>query len=273
MASFKYTMVFDYSSGITGTNPVPIRIGGWTESYYANDTTDATVANFVLLMTKRLGMCARGTSISKYRIQAVDPAGASQLFRTSLAAPVTWLSDVPQMALKIPFQPGFATGGFLREFRGVPDVQVTVGEYTPTQPYTAAVSLFLEELGNGIWRSRRRDKTRPKFNVLSIDPVGAVVMTDAFGGIAVGNQVQVIRTVNPMTGRKFGYFARVQVVTDTSHFQIVGPKVRQSGFGQMRLAGVTFDVLQSPRLALAQAVVRKVGRPFRSYSGRASRHQ
>lgn len=273
MPSYKYTMIFTYFSGITDDNPIPIRLGGWSESYYAAAVDDVTIALFNTLIQKRLGICPRGTVVNKVRIQAVDPAGAAQLQNRAFAAPNTWLSDVPQMALKVQFAPGFAFGGFLREFRGLPDVQVNVGEYSPTAPFTAALGIFLQELCNNVWRARRRDKAATTYQMLSVDLTGAVVMTDPFTGIANGQAVQVLRTINPQTGRKFGYFAKVQSVTDNQHFVIVGQKVRPSNFGTMRRQGIVMAQFVSPDLNTLQAVVRKVGRPFRSYSGRASRRQ
>jgi hypothetical protein len=273
MPAFKYTMIFTYFSGITATNPVPVRLGGWSESYYSNLADTVTIESFVRLIQARLSICPRGTVVTKYRVQQVDPTLASQLRSTSASAPATWLSDVPQMALKVQFLPGAITGAFLREFRGLPDIQVTVGEYSPSAPFTTSLTAFMNVLTNGQWRARRRDRSQPKYSILSIDPTGLVVMTDPFVGVAVGQQVQVIRTVNPMTGRKFGYFAKVQAVTDTQHFQIVGPKVRASGFGQMRAAAVYYALFTDPAISEAQAVVRKVGRPLRAYSGRASKRQ
>lgn len=271
MAQFKYTMIFDYFSGIDATNTVPIRIGGWTESYYAAAADDATHTAFRSLIQVRLGICPRGTSISKYRVQQVDPTLASTLKKVSFAAPLTWLSDVPQMALKVKFDQSPATGAMLREFRGLPDSQVVTGEYTPSNPFTLALFIFTGALSGGLFKCRRRDRSLPKSSILSISAAGVVVMIDPVVGVAVGSQIQVIRTVNPMTGRKHGYFAKVSAVTDDSHFVISGPKVVASGFGEMRMSGIFYQQFLLPDSSNAQAVVRKVGRPLRSYSGRASK--
>jgi len=273
VAYFKYTMIFDYLSGITPTNSAPVRLGGWSESYYSPAYDAATLNLFGTLIQNRLGICPRGTSVTKFRVQQVDPTLAATLLKCNYSAPNTWLSDVPQMALKMQFSPGLISGSFNREFRGLPDVQVTVGEYSPTAPFSAAVANFVKNLANNVWHARRRDRTQTKYNILSIDATGNVVMTNPFIGIAVGQQVQVIRTVNQQTGRRFGYFAQVQAVVDTQHFQIVGPKVKASGFGQMRFMAINYGQFTTPVLSSYQAVVRKVGRPFRSYSGRASKHQ
>jgi hypothetical protein len=273
MPLFKYTMIFDYFSGVAVPGAAPTRIGGWSESYYATAGDDATYAKFQTLTVKRLGICPVGTSISKLRIQQVDPTLASRLRKVAYTAPVMWLSDVPQMALKIPFLGTATTGAFLREFRGLPDVQVTTGEYIPTNPFTTAVTVFINELQNGTWFARRRDKSKVQYPVLSISAAGVVVMSAPVIGLAAGVQVQVLRTVNPMTGRRFGYFATVQTFVDEQNFTIVGPKVKASGFGTLRLAAIVPQVFAGGQVADAQAVVRKVGRPLKSYSGRASRHQ
>jgi hypothetical protein len=273
VSAYKYTMIFTYFSGITATNSVPVRLGGWSESYYSNIKTSTTDASWLVLMQARLAMCPRGTVINKWRVQQVDPAGVSQLNRVSLAAPTTFLSDVPQMALKIPF---FMAGGasqVIREFRGLPDAVVSVGEYAPTPAYTTAVQGFLNSLIDAAWQARQRVKTNPQYQINSIAAGGVVTMIDAFPGIANGTRVQILRTVNPQTGRKFGYFATVEATVDNSHFTIAGPKVVVSGFGTMRLAAVGYPGFNAPQLQAAEAVVRKVGRPSRSYSGRASRHQ
>jgi len=271
--AFKYTMIFTYFSGLTATQNVPIRLGGWTESYYAPTNDASRDASFNALIQARLGMCPRGTVVNKFRVQQVDPAGPSQPYKVAYSAPNTWLSDVPQMALKIPFFLGAGLSSILREFRGVPDVQVTTGEYSPSAPYTVAVQAFLAALVGPGWQARQRVKSNPKYAVNSIAAGGIVTMIQPFTAIAPGAAVQIIRTVNPMTGRKFGYFATVTAVTDDSHFTIAGPKVAVSNYGTMRIAATTYTAFSQPQLSVAQAVVRKVGRPSRSYSGRASKHQ
>lgn len=271
MAAYKYTMIFTYFSGITASNAVPVRLGGWSESYYASVYDQGTYNLFLDLIQKRLGICPSGTVVNKIRVQRVDPAGPASLTKVRYSAPATWLSDVPQMALKIPFFLGVTAGQIIREFRGLPDVQVTTGEYTPTNPFTTALSTFLTELTKGTWQARRRDKSLPQYAILSIADGGITVMTDAFTGLAQGQRVQVIRTVDPRTGRKFGYFAAVQAVTDPQHFTIVGPKVRGSGFGTMRTTGIVYAPFFGPVFNDIEAVVRKVGRPLKSYSGRASK--
>lgn len=271
MPAFKYSMIFTYFSGITAANAVPVRLGGWTESYYAASYDAATYSQFLDLIQKRLGICPVGTVVNKVRVQAVDPAGPAQLTKVRFAAPATWLSDVPQMALKVPFLIGGAAGQILREFRGLPDVQVTTGEYAPTNPFTTALSVFLTELTKGTWQARRRNKSVLQYSILSVSELGVTVMIDAFAGLAQAQRVQVIRTVDPRTGRKFGYFAAVQVLADNQHFTLVGPKVRASNFGTMRTQGIVYTPFSGPVMNDLEAVVRKVGRPSKSYSGRASK--
>lgn len=273
MPAYKWTMIFTYFSGLNATNTVPVRLGGFTESYYSPAFDITTRDAFDALIVARLGICPLGMVVNKIRVQQVDPTRSAILYKRSFAAPGTWLSDVPQMALKVQFQPGIVAGAFLREFRGLPDVQVMSGEYSPTGPFTAAANAFLTQLATSVFTARRRDRSLTKYSILSIDATGNVVMTDPFAGIAVGQTVQVIRTVNPQTGRKFGFFAKVQAVTDPSHFQLVGPKVKASGFGQARLMGIVYGGFGSPQLDNAEAVVRKIGRPLKSYSGRASKRQ
>lgn len=273
MPAFKYTMIFTYFSGINATNAVPVRLGGWSESLYSPTAGPAADAVFLLLIQRRLAFCPLGTVVNKWRVQQVDPAGASRLNRSAFAASNQFLSDVPQMALKIPFFMDGTSSQVIREFRGLPDSQVTVGEYSPNAPFNGAVQEFLASLTSGGWQARQRVKTNPQRAILSIAAGGVVTMIDAFAGIVPGAKIQVIRSVNPQTGRKFGYFATVQSVTDTTHFVISGPKVAVSNFGTMRLAAIAYNLLAAAQISLAEAVVRKVGRPLRSYSGRASRHQ
>jgi hypothetical protein len=270
--AFKYSMIFTYFSGINVAGAVPVRLGGWSESYYAPTNAPTTEAVWLNLIQARLGMCPLGTVVNKWRVQQVDPAGASILKKSAFSAGLQFLSDVPQMALKVQFLMAGNNSAIIREFRGLPDSQVTVGEYTPTNPFTGAATAFTNALVSGGWQTRRRLKSNPQFGILSVSAAGLVVMIEPFAGIAPGNKVQLLRTVNPQTGRKFGYFATVESVVDASHFQIAGPKVAISNFGTMRLQGIDYAPFAGPQLAQAEAVVRKVGRPLRSYSGRASKH-
>jgi len=273
VAKFKHTMIFTYFSGITADNQAPVRLGGWSESYYSESASAATLQAFGNLARSRVSMCPRGTSINRLRYQQVDPVGPAQLTKVSFPAPDTWLSGVPQKALKIQFALPGEGGQMIREFRGVPDVQFTTGEYTPTAPYVIAVNGFLNALLAGTWLVRRRDKGQPQAEIKSISIGGVVEMIQPLAGAANGNSVQILRTVNPASGRKFGYFAKIIAFTDERNFTIAGPKVRASGFGKMRLAVNVYPPFVNPQIANIEAVVRKIGRPFRSYSGRASNKQ
>ncbi len=271
MALTKWTMIFNYSSGITPTNSAPVRQGGWSESVYTLTGGATLEAEFLALISARLSICPRGTSVTRYRIQEVDPAGPSTPRKVQLSAPGTWLSDVPQMALKVSFGGGTAGGAFRREFRGLPDVQVVTGEYQPTAPFVVSANAFFARLQGSSFRARRRDKTKKQFKVSSISAAGLVTMIDATEEIAAGSRVQILRTIDPATGRRKGYFATITNFVDDRHFTISGEKVIESNFGTLRAAAIVTAAFSSPDLANAEAVVRKVGRPFRAYSGRASK--
>jgi len=273
VAFFKYTMIFNFGSGINDTNQAPIRLGGWSESYYSATTSGTIDTSFVNLITVRLGICPRGTSVTRWRVQQLDPVGPSSLRRVQLSAPNTWLSDVPQMALKVPFQAGSGSSQFIREFRGIPDVQITSGEYTPTAPFNTALVGFLNSLRSSVFSALRRDRDQLQYRVQSISAQGVVVMIEPFVPVADGLRVQVIRSINPLTGRRFGYFATVRTNVDNSNFTIAGEKVKASNFGTIRVAASGLAGFGGPQINSIEAVVRKVGRPFKAYSGRASRRQ
>lgn len=273
MALYKYTMIFTYQSGITATNTGAERTGGWSEGYVARIYDTPTYAQFITLIQKRLGICPLGTSISRVRVQQIFPTGAASLSKVAYSAPSTWLSDVPQMALKIPFFLSTTEGQIIREFRGIPDVQVVTGEYQPTGPFLTAVTTFINELTGGPWLALRRDKSQPSFKIASIAVGGIVTMIDPFTGVARGNKIQVIRSIDPTTGRKFGYFATVSAVTDDTHFTIAGADIRVSNFGSIRIAAQIPVRYSGPQWQNVEAVTRKVGRPFRAYSGRVSKRR
>lgn len=267
----KYTMIFTYNSGITETNQVPIRTGGWSESFYGPDQNAETEAAFRSLIQARLSIAPRGTSVGRYRMQEVDPVGRATLRKCAYAAPNTWLSDVPQMALKVQFGGQTALGAFYREFRGTPDIQVTTGEYTPSGPFRAAVATALDALSTSVFKAWRRDKSKVSFKVQSIAAGGIVTMIQPTDGINVNTEVQVLRSIDPSTGRRIGYFARVTNFIDASHFTIAGESVKVSNFGKIRVAARVPVGFSNPDIANIEAVVRKVGRPFKAYSGRVSK--
>lgn len=271
--AFKYSMIFVYQSNITADNPTPQRIGGFSESYYADANDTPTYTKFLTLIQKRLGMCPRGMSVNKVRVQQVDPAGPASLTKVSYSAPDTWLSDVPQMALKVPIFLDTAKGQVIRIFRGIPDVMVTAGEYTPTTPFVAAVKAFTDQLKADGWKLRRRDKSKPFYAINSISAGGVVVMIDPTVAVGQGTNVQVYRTIRAGSGRRYGYFAKVGAFTDTTHFTLASPKVVESTFGKLRVAETVYHAFNQFQTAEYTVVVKKIGRPSREYSGRASKRQ
>jgi hypothetical protein len=165
------------------------------------------------------------------------------------------------------------TSNNVRRFslRGVPDDQITDGEYVPTPGYTTAVAFFAQELGN--WQFLGQDLTIPPLAVTTIDAVGNVVMAGA-PGYLVGDTVAFSKVKRNTTGELISFRSVViSVGPNPNQFQVLGGILLGGTGGTARKITYALFTMNPAQFNVDRAAVRKVGRPFGQYRGRRSRRK
>lgn len=266
MATYKYTMLFELRTNLTGTAQ-GAHIGGWSESVYDNALFPTS---FVDLQLARAAILPSGARIVGQRIQQVFPAGAAAA--TGQVFPGAFLidSDVPQMALLCTARALGAGNARRFTLRGIPDDMVFQGEYRPQGSFDQLVKAYFAKLEASSWKFPGRDLlARPKV-IDSIDATGAVVMADEVT-LDPGDKIRIRGTETDEEFEVSGIF-RVKSWQDTSHFKIVNWKAGATSGGT--LINTTPKLLFAfSQTSINRVALRKVGRGFGQYRGRSSKRQ
>lgn len=266
MATYKYSMVFDLRTNLDGS-ALGARIGGWSESIYANGIfPDA----FQFLQIKRAALLPLGARIVGQRIQQVAPAGAAQ--STGQTFPGTWNepSDVPQMALLCSGRSATSANSRKFKIKGIPDGVVSQGEYKPVDGFAGRVSSYLNTLVVGRWQFLGRDLLVRPSEVVEISATGGVTMAAAFT-VAAGEVVR-IRGVSIPGGATVNKVFKVKNVVNSTNFNLV-KWVGVEGVGGTAL-NTTPKVLfefGADQVVVNRVSLGKIGRPSGQYRGRASK--
>lgn len=264
MTVYKHTMIFRSVSNFA-TNLPGTRVGGWTESFYDTSLNNGVSGKFVQLQTLRAQMLPYGTDIIGQRYAQVTPKGGSSTAKRTFPGNPAYLSDIPQMALQC--SQGTEAQNIARHiFRGVPDSQVTRGEYVPTAPYSTAVS----NLGAALpqWRMLGRDLTQPIQDAVDITADGVITLAQAAVGIAVNDKIQLMR-FHDLTGKLVSGIFKVTAVAGSS-ITIAKYTFEAAALGGQIRKSLYFYYLLSNTFEVDQIITRRVGRPLKVYRGRRS---
>lgn len=268
MATRKCTMLFEQSSNAGGASN-ETRTGGWSESFYSQADPFATVQNgFRTLCTFRARLLPSSARIVGQRYQSIDPpsvAGTTGEVYPGLAGS----NDVPQMALFLRVPAASVPNVRPLTLRGLPDGQVTDGEYVPTSAYVAFLARYLQELA--FWRFKSKDREQAKIGLESIATTGVFTLQSPLT-FAVGDRLNVARARNTRGETLEGTFRVLEVTSTTvGKFALWGDNGAWTG-GYVQPDEIIYplmsDISGNPG---AKAVVRKVGRPLSGYRGRSTR--
>lgn len=267
MAAFRLSMIFRCLTGPAALGPGN-RSGSWSESVYWSDLSDSTRRAFNALCLARANLLGQGCVIVGQRFQPVDPPGAAQTRAVNYPAPVTTdtLRDQPNSAVRISVRGSGVANVARRRLAGVPDPQISNGEFNPTGLYRASLTIFLRGL-NG-WQFRGADLTVQKVQVKTIDATGLVeTVTDL--PVVTGNVVRLYKV--DLGGGKFksGSFV-VQEALTVRTFRLRGWTAGAATQGQVRKYSPIYPVITGADESNVEATVRKIGRPFASFRGRRS---
>lgn len=267
----KCTMLFEQQSNLAAISDRPTRIGGWSESYYADTDLANAKVNFHRLCQARASLLTRAARIIGQRYQLVG-GGAQTEARTYVGSDTTD-SDVPQMGLLCVAGAGSVPNVRRFTLRGLPDIRSVQGEFNPSNGYQQKLDVFFSLLAN--FKYKGKNLAAPTQVIAKITSGGLVSTTTTYS-YAFGQQWQLMRVRNSDGQTISGI---VTVAAEPGPGSLSFNAVAWNGGtvyeGEIRL--VTDPVYTSydpARINVSRVVVRKVGRPFSGYRGRrsSSRH-
>lgn len=262
----KCTMVFSLTTALSDPNAPIHRTGGWTENHFV-DNNDFSLVRLLFqgLCETRAQLLPTGASITGQRYQRVSPVGASQSTAVVYPGASGLQTDVPQMALLCRVPTVNARNVSRLTIRGIPDARVVQGEYSPSYAFNTSLRRFFTQLSQFMMEGR--DLSQTAVQILFIQANGNF-RTIQPHGLAVNNQVQVIRSQNETTKLYAGGKFVVTAVTDNWAGTLNGWTGGDCRGGTIRIAANAFYQLNGAAAEVSRVVVRKVGRPSVGYRGR-----
>jgi hypothetical protein len=266
----KYTMLFGYASNLSGGSQGH-RTGGWSESVYdASPVNQTAIDLFKVLQMKRAPLLGSGALIVGQRYQNIDPLGGSTTGSDQYPGNVTYPSDVPQLSLLGRIGAQVRANFRALEIRGIPDSLAAEGEYKPDSVFPTLLSDYIAAL-SGNWYFRGRDLATPRVPIIKIEGASGIVAVAADFTVAPGDLVQIIRTRDD-DGKVFGSFNYIAATPAPTarQFSLSDYIGGDAKGGSVRLALKVLGLFRGGSFSIRGIAVRKVGRSFFQYRGRAS---
>lgn len=257
--TYKVTFIF-------GQDTVLSRQSGWSETWYMQAAEAVVIARADALAKRRTGFLTRAASIVAKRIQLIG--GRAKLLRTTYVGVLGADQDIPQMALSCTVAGQGVANNKPFQLRGIPDGNVSGGEFAPTQGFQNNFASYGSTLFNDSWRFKGIDLTAPAVDIIGISNVG-VFQLSAPLVFDVGSVITLLRcksTTGVSIKGTFYVSAKVDAQNGTFLNWAQGT-VQQKGKARVRT--ITYPLVAKDSLQSLQITTRKVGRPFNLYHGRA----
>lgn len=283
------SMLFELTTTRNAEDAPIERKAGWSESYWLNGE-DIGAARLIfegvngpidgrLRLLPRLSGVIIGARYEAFTLVGTTLVpGAAQPVPIGRAGTAPLLNDIPQMGLQLAFKLTDNQPGSIRHvLAGWPDASVVGGE--------AILSIDMKDRLRRFFLSVQScgavviDRNQSKEKLLSISADGVGKRLDG-GGYAVGTMLKISRARDPVGRRNYGgVYPVVAVTAGPTTFTLGGWSAAAGGPGVATVRGTVrphvrlwkgFDVA---RAKLVRSVIRKVGRPFGDYRGRASKRR
>jgi hypothetical protein len=279
----KLTMLIQQATAVSSPNAPIHRIGGWSESWYYNGTVAQALnvaenpqpsgGGFVVLplFQARSFLLPTGATIVGARIGVVGPGGNTPT--QSLALQYVGQigeGDPPAMAILCKAQ-GLGVQNVRRfVLRGLPDANVTEGEYTPTQVFATLLGTFFQSLQ--FWQFRGRDLSQPTAKIVSITGAGLITFETAVA-YNINDFVRILKTRDATGNLRGGRFQVTAVGPGNNNITIANWNFGSTTGGSGRKDAIIFANVDINNVTVSRVVQKKVGRPFVQFRGRRSRRR
>lgn len=251
--------------------------GGWSESFWFPGNAFVPLKVFQLWGQSRANLLAGECTVTGYRQQLFTISGNKLLPGGSASGvlnyPGSYPTDLnaPQDSLMVNFTVSGQPNNIRHRLAGLPDSQVSQGEYQPTTAYKTSITNYMNGVINNGFQAVTRDLTQPDARVKSI--AGDVLTTLTATGAAPGDYV-ILRRVRDVNGDPVSGSFLVETVTPnadgTFAYALYGLSATVStpnGTARKDLLVINNILTGQPN----RLVVRKIGRPFVQYRGRRSK--
>jgi len=262
----KCTALFAYNSNVSGINTTLRRSGGWSEGIYYDGTAAQAASAFIDWCALRAQLLPKGTAIIGQRYQVVD--GGSSTSGRLFPGNVAYAADVPQAGVMLTAEAANGVNVRRWTYRGIPDIMTTEGEYVPTPTFKTLLRNAAQFATGGAWRFRARVLDNPLYELVSITEAGVLTLYSD-SDFQVGDVLRMFKVTDENDNSVTGTF-KVAVRTTAGIFTLAHWPGKVAISGAVRKETLDFFQINGTTLSDGKLVVRKVGRPFGGYRGRAS---
>lgn len=270
--SFLFQFATDPQAGANNR----VHTAGWSESFWARNPKVSSDPEILALATKRARCLPKSASIIGIRIANYDivgnklkPTGSSsgKLLRSGNAG---FDCDIPQMSVSVGISSADGPNLTKITLRGIPDTQVIGGEFSPTPAFKRNVEDYLDELIAKNWKFIGRDLSLPVANIISVAG-NVVTLTGPIGAVANTSYVRFLHAKADGGDPISGAYLATAVAGNTITLAGYSGGNMGTPSGKMRVDAI--KVLSISDYSGSRVAVRKVGRPFENYRGRASKRR
>lgn len=250
--------------------------GGWSESHWVNTPASVTLADIQAVGTPRANLLSSLASITGYRIQSFSLVGNKMIPEGSRSGRVLIPGysfgglNMPQDGLSIFMTATGAVNVSRQVLRGMPDDYIVNGEFAPNLGYLSRLQTYINALISQQWKFVGRDRSVPNARVLSI-AAGVVQLAGPVGGVANTSFLRLNRVFDVNGNPVKGTFLITAIAGNLYTVTGLGTTSVTIPSGTARIDQLA--LFQYGAGGVGRTVVRKIGRPFEQYRGRASRRK
>lgn len=272
MAWWKCSMIIQVATGSAEADAAAIRVAGWTESWYDDGSypIESVRRQFRVLCQRRAALLPSSGIVKGQRYQLVSPVGQAAI-DTAQFPGNAGLCDYPSLSLYGRVAGTGVVNTRPMYLRGVPDAQITRGEYTPSPVYKGYVTAFCNELQE--WNFRCTDKSGATVPIINIADDGTVTTSEPLTGAAQFKRVKVLKTNLAVSGNAFGGLYYIGTFTNTQSFKLTGWNKGEASGGSVRLYDFVYPSIPANAVTISRIVSKKVGRPAELFRGRRSKRR
>jgi hypothetical protein len=272
--SWRAAFVIDFASAPTNLQDAAVHKGGWSESMWW-DYNNAPTVTGPAWAQKRATLLPRTCRIVGMRLQQftlVDGqfvAGATSALGIGVSGNSYWDPDLPQVSLSL--KASSAGAGNVRRFnlRGVPDAQMSGGEYQPATTYKTLMTQFLDLMTSQGWSFPGKNLANASLPIIGID-AGVLKVLNA-AGLQAGNWLRFLK-VRDITGKLIsGRWQILSIAGNSITLAGFDPTIAVGHVGKVRKEEYSLKVITD--IQIGRAAVKKIGRPSEGYRGRRSKRR
>lgn len=271
----KITYLFDYSSDPANREQSASHKGGWSESIWQSADSPNVTAIRQLAQARALLLPGTGRIIG-YRAQLYTivngqlVAGGSSTALLGMVGPNAIDPDMPQIALSLVATSADTANTRRFAIRGIADSQITRGEWQPGDIYLGFMTRYRNMLVSAQWAFPARDFAQPVYEIDSV-AAGVLKLVGAPGGFAAGDRILFKKCRDTDGNPVIGTFKVLSVAGANITLGGIDTEISVLATGQATKAVIAMRTIAD--VQVGRAVVRKIGRPFEGYRGRASKRR